>query len=53
MEPTYCIYYVKIILGLTDKSNIQEFINQLKKTYKETIIQLFKDNNKEAMQPIR
>ena len=40
MEPTYCIYYVKIILGLTDKSNIQEFINQLKKTYKETIIQL-------------
>lgn len=40
MEPTYCIYYVKIILGLTDKSNIQEFINQLKKTYKEIIIQL-------------
>lgn len=39
-EPTYCIYYVKIILGLNHKSNIQEFINQLKNTFRETIITL-------------
>ena len=40
LEPTYCIYYVKIILGLNHKSNIQEFINQLKISFRETIITL-------------
>ena len=40
LEPTYCIYYVKIILGLNYKSNIQEFINQLKNSFRETIITL-------------
>ena len=32
-EPNYCIYYVKIIMGLFDKSLVRNFINELKKNY--------------------
>ena len=28
-EPTYCVYYVKMILGFTDKVNVRKFINKL------------------------
>ena len=39
-EPTYCVYYVKIILGLTDKVNVRKFINELKGNYYQTINKL-------------
>jgi hypothetical protein len=37
VEPTYCLYYVKIINGLEDKENINNFITKLKDQYFTTL----------------
>ncbi len=39
-EPTYCIYYIKIIIGITDRVNVRKFIHELKDNYNQTIIKL-------------
>jgi hypothetical protein len=39
-EPTYCVYYIKIIVGLTDRVNVRKFIHELKDNYNQTIIKL-------------
>ena len=43
-EPTYCVYYVKIIIGLNDKENVKKFINELKNSFNHTIINLIIKN---------
>jgi len=40
MEPTYCLYYVKIINGLTDKDIVNNFINDLKEQYTDVLKKL-------------
>jgi len=47
-EPTYCVYYVKIIIGLNDKDNVKKFINELKESFKQTIVNLFVEDNDEV-----
>jgi hypothetical protein len=37
LEPTYCLYYVKIINGLEDTENINNFIIKLKEQYLTTL----------------
>jgi hypothetical protein len=39
-EPTYCVYYIKIIVGLTDRVNVRKFIHELKDNYNQTINKL-------------
>lgn len=39
-EPTYCVYYIKIIVGLADRVNVRKFIHELKDNYNQTIIKL-------------
>ena len=39
-EPTYCVYYIKIIVGITDRVNVRKFIHELKDNYNQTIIKL-------------
>jgi hypothetical protein len=59
LEPTYCLYYVKIINGLEDKENINNFITKLKDEYFTTLknlkitesqLQLQSQNNDEVVE---
>ncbi len=51
-EPTYCVYYIKIIVGITDRVNVRKFIHELKDNYNQTInklkpVEIIKDDDVE------